>query len=330
MWDTDISRLTLEFLENIDPGYYEFIANSHIEAAIDEKCMSSSIAIRAAYSQGLETLFALISAAVQAPRCVPGWIVSYSNRDLYSVIRKINKQAPFKTKLVDDRISWKKLVDLIFSWVVFDDEDKAQWVRDGFVSLWSRFANDFLDEGFTGEYNSIKHGLRIKSGGFYLAFGIQEEPGIPAPKDKMRLMGKSDYGSSFLVPERIGGHNHHVRLKRQSRNWNPQDLGYGLQLLSMSIGNVLSALKIINGIPAEDVQFQWPSEKDTFSKPWEHLHKIGVTSMSGFQTIIPDDLITPFSKDDIKVMYQNGKDAGIKRYPVHSPEKSDTKDTAED
>jgi len=61
--------------------------------------------------------------------------------------------------------------------------------------------------------------------------------------------GQSDYGSSFLVKEKLLNHKHHFRLVKHHRNWDPEDLTWGLHLASMSIQNVISALKILNNVP---------------------------------------------------------------------------------
>jgi hypothetical protein len=42
-------------------------------------------------------------------------------------------------------------------------------IEISFSSLWKHFAEDFLRDGFSEEYNSIKHGFRLRIGGFSLA-----------------------------------------------------------------------------------------------------------------------------------------------------------------
>ena len=78
--------------------------------------------------------------------------------------------------------------------------------------------------------------------------------------------------------------------------------------------NVISALKIMNGISAEDVKFHWPTELDVFSETWKRTQKLGITSMSGFQKIVPDELVVPFTKEEILSKYLEGKDAGYRRF----------------
>src|SRR5688500_3154997 len=89
-WSLDPVTQDLEFLNNIDPLYFEHIANLLGEALEGDQKQYAAAAIRIAYSQGLETLFAFLCALVQAPDCVIGWVLKYQNRDLFAVVKKIN------------------------------------------------------------------------------------------------------------------------------------------------------------------------------------------------------------------------------------------------
>lgn len=153
----------------------------------------------------------------------------------------------------------------------------------------------------------------MRPGGFSLAIGIEDSPGVPAPPEKMRLLGQSEFGSGYLVSEKIGDLKHHVHMTRHHRNWNPEDISWGLCMASMSISNIQSALKILNGVPADQVQFNWPSDFSTLLKPWKRSVQMGITSMTGFDVAIRLEFIDPFSKDTILRQYQAGKDAGILR-----------------
>jgi hypothetical protein len=135
----------------------------------------------------------------------------------------------------------------------------------------------------------------------------------------MQLLGKSEFGSQFLASKKIGENVHHLEMKRHHRNWSPEDLCWGLHLVSVSIANVKAALRILNGTPATDVKFQWLIDREQFQEPWKRADQIGVTSMSGFQITIRPDFITAFSKEDILSQYRTGKDAGVKRLVFRDP-----------
>jgi hypothetical protein len=90
------------------------------------------------------------------------------------------------------------------------------------------------------------------------------------------LFSKSDFGSSFLIPQNIVNakdNKHHFRLKRQRMNWNPEDMLYGLHLIAMSLNNIISCLKVLNGTNPENIQFQSPQEKETFKEPGDDFRE---------------------------------------------------------
>lgn len=313
LWDTDIREVTLGYLNDINPQYFEYLATTYAEPP-EDSAHAASIALRAAYSQGLETLFALIAAAVQAPWCVPAWIVKYRNSDLSEVIAGISKSRPLLSVFGKERLSWPEVSRILHMWLQMEDKGKETAIKDDFARLWSRFAHDFLDIEFNQEYNSIKHGLRVRPGGFSLALGVQTQQGIPAPRENMVLLGKSEFGSSYLVPEIVANQKHHLRLARHHRNWHPDDFVWGLHLISLSISNVVSALKILNGVPAEEADFQWITEREFFDEPWKRAKNIRLTSMRGLSVIIPDEFITPFSSEQILATYRinGGEENGVR------------------
>lgn len=329
VWGTDIKSLTLEFLDNLDATYFEYIANTHSENIIEDKprekeSQFAALAIRTAYSQALETLFALLCAAVQAPYCVHAWIDNYQPRELLALVRRIHNREPVETLLSVKRVTWQKIAEAVFESLVLKDKEKETAIKQDFGNLWSRFASQFLDNNFSDEYNSIKHGLRVRPGGFSIAIGVEEKPSVAAPKEKMQLLGRSEFGSHFLAAKKISKNAQHIEMKRHHRNWSPEDLCWGLHLISLSIANIKSALRINNGIPATDVKFEWTTDRDTFQEPWKRARQIGVTSMSGFQMDIKPDFITTFSKEEILTRYRAGKDAGVKRLVFLDPSSGDS------
>ena len=62
----ELKDLTLEFLDSIDPTYFQYIAKVHTENTTEKEEQKAAIALRTAYSQGLEALFALLRATVQS------------------------------------------------------------------------------------------------------------------------------------------------------------------------------------------------------------------------------------------------------------------------
>lgn len=350
-WDSDIAQKTASFLESLDPAYFESMANVFIPyieetQSIEEitflqrlvervksifatnpnqpECnpQHAALALRMIYSQSLETLFALICGALQAPLCVHAWLLNYRPSELRQLLQNINQRQPFMWQLRASTPSWDAVSDFIHMSLMLDDKVKEASIKKGFSQFWSQLASDFIKQDFTDEYNSIKHGLRVKSGGFSLAIGREDVPGVHAPAERMQLIGKSNYGSSFNVLEKIGKYDFHQQSKRSSRNWSPTDFAWALHLVSTSISNVIACLRVLSGTPADQVKFHWPSDLETLSEPWKRTRKLGVTSMTGFGNNIHPVLIKSFTREEILSNYSAGNYAGVIRRRYNDEEKN--------
>jgi hypothetical protein len=121
IWDTDLKRKNIEFLRNFDPEFFSYMADVHIRSLIEDqgdsepdsdksqepsqRQLQAAIALRSAYSQGLETLFALIFATIQAPHQVPAWMLLYWPKDLYELIDAIDSHKDIPNLLKLDVVS---------------------------------------------------------------------------------------------------------------------------------------------------------------------------------------------------------------------------------
>lgn len=326
LWDQDIKKLNSNFLSGIDPEYFEYLADTNFEKIGDERediHQHAALAIRTAFSQGLETFFAMIFASIQAPHCVPAWMNLYKNSELYDLVCKVNSYERILSLLKEQVVSWENLSNVVHASLILEDKEKETSIKEGFGNLWSRFATIYLQDGFSEEYNSIKHGLRVRSGGFSFAMGAEDKPGVPAHPERMVLMGKSKFGTSYYNVGEIDDFKRHVQITRNSRNWDPEDMVWGLKLISISISNIVSALKIFNGTKPDEVQFHWPNDLEVFKEPSKRTQSLGVAS-SGFKIIIPKEVVTDFSKEEITQKYLDGKFLGVKRFQVGNQE-TDTK-----
>jgi hypothetical protein len=303
-WSLDPIGQDLEFLNKIDPLYFEHIADLHGQEIEGEQKQYAAGAIRIAYSQGLETLFAFLCAVAQAPDCVVGWILKYQNRDLFAVVRKINNGDSIYKKIRGERITWSDIAEVVFHYLRTGDEEKDKAIRDNFAQLWRHFASDFLDEKFDLEYNSMKHGLRARLGGFYFAMGAEDTPGVPAPPERMQVFANSEFGSSFFVPEPLHN-NYNFAVRDQSLNWVPLNFIQGLKLISMSINNIIAFLKVLHRVPATDVKYSYPTDDEMYDEPWSRSTG-GLTFT--FNSPITKEVITPLTKDEILSVYENNDD----------------------
>jgi hypothetical protein len=294
-WDWELSSKNLAFLRGVDADYYTHVVEAHAPYLEGDSRMQAAAALRLAYSQGLETLMALLCAAMQAPQCVVGWMLSYRDSDLQSMVRSVSSRHRTIVLPPFQPATWDSVAKHVHSGVAWDKEKKA-CLAQGFGRLWSRFAGDYLDELGRQEYNALKHGTRPRLGGFQLAIGLQPSQGVPAPYEAMHSMGGSEFGSTFFVAERLGGDKLHCRPKRVSRNWVPENVVNGLGLLAMSIRNVTSFLRWVNGEQPQECRFEAPTEETAFDLPW--AQHCGVTS-SSMDTTLRVEHVNLFTKEEV-------------------------------
>jgi hypothetical protein len=105
-------------------------------------------------------------------------------------------------------------------------------------------ARDFISEAFETEYNNLKHGFRVKSGGSYFALGVEDTLGVPAPPERMRMFAKSDFGSTFLVAQKL--RDRQLTFGSTSLHWNPHRLARRIPLAVRCIENVIRYLTFLN------------------------------------------------------------------------------------
>jgi hypothetical protein len=142
-WDWDLSGKNREFLEGLDADYFRYAAETNTTNLDGEDKHWAALSLRVTYSQGLETLFALLCALVQAPQCVVGWMLAYQNRELERLVYKISRRQPVYSRLTVQP-SWRNLAELVYCDVVCEPE-KKRWMQEGFGKLWERFAGEFTD-----------------------------------------------------------------------------------------------------------------------------------------------------------------------------------------
>lgn len=300
-WDLELQKKNLEFIEGIDAEYFRYVAESSVPYLKGDDKQRAALALRLSYSQGLEALLALLCSLVQSAECVIGWMTSYKNSELKDLVRKISRHEDVYSRLKGKPVTWALLAQCVHSNLNFD-ECKLSWIQKGFGKLWEGFAADFLEEGISDEYNGIKHGLRTRPGGFYLALGREDTPGVPAPQERMQTVGGSEFGTFFFTRETIIPRNYiNFRPKGHFRNWNPENLAEGLRLLSVSINNVVSCLRVLNGVKRDKCRFITPATEEAFQEPWKH--SVGVDSVDVDITLEPSN-ITPLTKEDILKTYK--------------------------
>jgi hypothetical protein len=300
VWEWDVRERNLEFIRQIDEKYFEYLAQVHFESIEGKDRDRAALALRAAYHHAIETLMVLIGATVQAPHCYPGWILKAPTGAVRAVVRSLSQLAPPIPSVLDlPVLTWESLAGEVFRFAGWGAGNADTAER--FAQAWHMLAHEWLDQTNIDEYNGIKHGLRAKQGGFTLAVGRQDDPGTPAPPERMRSVGGSEFGSRFFLAEGIAGApplkaDPHFRLRRMSLNWNPVFLVRAMQLVSMSISNLKSFALIVNREPPSTVQFIRPAESSFYDDLWI---RPGVTSLS-MDSIVSEPDIRRSTRDELK------------------------------
>jgi len=297
IWEVNLLERNNDFLNGIDTGYFDYVLKVYTEATEgDDK--RTSIALRTTLHHAIETMYSLLGAYIQSPFCAYAWIAKCSNKDLRELVEKISgSKSNLFTKLNIVRVTWECISESVFRCYLPKTEKNKQTVQL-FASFWKQLANVYIDSDQIDEYNSIKHGFRIRSGGFALAIGIEHEYGISPPSEEMKLLGKSDYGTSFFKIEPVGKDksNRSLRSRKMSLNWTLENTVLLIQFVSMSIKNITSALKIVNGASPEICEFCRPQDNSDFDRPWSYSP--GITSCN-LDYFIPDEKIPAVTKNDL-------------------------------
>lgn len=130
-WDWELQKKNLEFLEGIDAKYFRYVAELNAEHIEDDEKHRAALALRLAYSHGLEALFALLCSVVQAPQCAVGWIINYRNVDLINIVKKISRKDFIHSRFKEKPVTWELLAKHVHEYINYEQE-KRDWVVSQF------------------------------------------------------------------------------------------------------------------------------------------------------------------------------------------------------
>jgi hypothetical protein len=304
VWDPELSECNASFIASLDPEYFRYLAEAHGAGLRTESTKQhAALSLRACYAHGLETLFALLFAAIQAPDCVFGWLQRYKQADLRNLIGKVQHGKPLLSKADSRTFTWAALSDTIHYAFHASDEADASQLKRSYGNAWGRFAHDLTSEDSSLEYNGFKHGFRATAGGFSLSIGVEDDTGA-APPERMQVLGDGEYGSSFYVLEPITV-KLHSRVMRYRLNWEPENYISGLYLISSSIHNIITYLRLVNRMAGGPPTYDRPADLSMFEDPWRRLAR--VTRLTTGVRLLPEQ-IQPFSKDEILAAYLEDSD----------------------
>lgn len=251
-WAKDLKAEAVAFLESLDPEYFLYVAKQGLPHIGDkENEMRAGASMRLAFFHGSETLLLLLAAVVQAPKCPQAYLGQCQNVQLRKVLNAIDEGKPvlkFNHQLRD--LSWHGIAFEIVrcSSVSPDRMSKTVELLERF---WSELSAKNQDPTAIAEYNSLKHGFRVGHGGYQIQITFSP-PGQLEDKPAEIKLGNHHFGTSFSVISQVGGdersnrsrvaHIHHV-------GWKIENMGLSLELLWISIQNVVAYLRLYNDAP---------------------------------------------------------------------------------
>lgn len=292
MYGVDLAAQNDRFLASLDPGYFTYGLDSHLERLEGPDKQRAALSIRAAYAHSLETFFAILAAAVQAPHCPLGWVLQYKNNELEAFVRKIDKGEPIFS-ITKFKNQWRGLADRVHA---LEDADVSLRERLAMEigNTWSYLANDFLNSECKDEYNSIKHGLRATSVESTTTIGPTVSGGAPL------IDSTSPFGGNYSRVRTLTKDRVHFELELVQKNWSPKALVAQTHLVALSIGNVVSYLRGELGVAEGPFTFGWPRDPSLLQLAWQSESPVQSAKFRhGVQ--VPDDKMP--TKDQILASY---------------------------
>jgi hypothetical protein len=292
VWELGLDERQLESIEAMDPDFFLFqIRTLRGELDGDDR-FRAACAIRAVYWHCMETFFALLFATLQAPRATYAWLLDYRPGDLPKLIACVNASQRFPTAFQFESISWASIASLLIP----SDESDAVRMREiqlAFARAWSYLSEEAASEVCRAEYNTIKHGFRLRSRGFTLTIG---DPPI--------VSGGSEYGSQFFSRESIGDSRLHFRGRRQLENWLPNATIEKVRIMVSSLHNIKGFLLHIQDALPTGYQFHIPDTDTDLDRAWSDSPKV---LRANFDREILPAMIDNFSSNDIRKVFEESQ-----------------------
>jgi hypothetical protein len=257
-----------DFLRSIDTNYFQYLAETHAAQLNGERRQHAALALRTAYHHGLETMFMLIFASLQAPNCVVGWLLKCRTETLRELVDGVCSNKQFLTKWNLEKMSWESVAALIIG-KIFAHRQDVEELNANFARLWTRLASDYTNSSLTAEHNSFKHGFRAAIGDGPSISWTQSDDPDRLPNSPKTTVLCSKLGAWFFMPDKLQkakapDMRHHFRLNYCHTNFHENDLVSDLCLISISIKNIVAFLRIVNGPPVEEVEVSEPVDKSAF------------------------------------------------------------------
>lgn len=248
----------------------------------------------------------LLGAYIQAPSAVHAYFLKSKTDDAVQMAQLLlQERCPRYHRLEGAPFSLISLLNGIHRCASWEQHDT---IVERFANALRNMLRDYVDEKHRWEYNSIKHGLRASHGRFGLAVGVQEAPGIPAPPEAMQIIGSSRDASFFEVAKPLSNATKqqskiNFMTERVSVSWSLEKVLMDLQLLSLLLHNIVSALRIVGGAQAGSVTFHKIADDEAFWETYSQIELSGVPTTS-FASVIDARVTKPATDKQVFSSYK--------------------------
>lgn len=249
-WERENARTQIRFLNNIDPSYFGYLARVHLVELKGGDPLLAATALRTAYAHALESMFALIGASIQTPKCPAGWLLSYQVKGLRSLIGKVHNRESYLSWWDFDASGWAEVATRLVPKEASVELDRS--LDEATTQLWHALATNFLEEATNHEYNSLKHGLRARPGEFRLNMETANPDVQTVAEARMVEVAYAPYGSHFFRANYVKRYT--WTYGDQFVSWNPTLLAAQIRLMVLSMQNLLTFLRTINDAPSTPIQ----------------------------------------------------------------------------
>jgi hypothetical protein len=288
-WSNDLRADALSFLDSMDPGYFAHVADEALKHIGDEATqMRGATSLRIAFFHGLETLLLLIGAAVQAPKCPQAYLGQCSNEALRKLLGKIDDDAELPIYNRQLKVcSWLGIAEEIFRFFIEPGDEQLRLIET-FADLWTDLATKQRDQVAIWEYNSLKHGFRVQAGGFNLKIEAQGQ-NLESP---LEVTIGEKFGTGFQVLAKPGDDTKANRSRVAERHnviWRVEELAHLVHLISASLQNVVTYLRLYNSGPPP---YMFVTQTETTTKvPTATSTSISLTEpVPGARTVTLSDI----------------------------------------
>lgn len=249
VYGADLRESTHEFIRTFSADFWGHQVTLATSVPRDNVSNEHVAFVRLALSHAQEHLFALVFSFLQAPFSPDLWLYHYKPSDLPAMVEKVANGGHILTQFGLGETSWKSITRVIWPWLGEEEYEATN-------RMLGVLATHFMNDHRKGEYNGLKHGLRLSLGGISISFSPGGSPDEkPSPESYISL-AQSKFGCRFWSFEKIPGRKDHMVGRSRVSNWDFGELGFYLTHTAMLIGNMGSAFRVFSKIEG-DTEFHF-------------------------------------------------------------------------